>query len=398
MNRHILYLVLEAPICVVFGLLGTFLYINKAKSPLKRRSPILLMLSHLGLFVETSVVLLMLSYSSNREISPETQKVYQFLTIVFHFVYFCPMVLRSIRVYLIFELNTSNAQFDKRIHMASQKWLLKMFGVLIAPVVLLGALNFFVPKMTYYFPVSYSNTQPDQYVDDLIYVFMCFVEELVLVVLVYLLRNASDNYSMTWELVVVCFIWMANSFFSILSGRIWQVQLVIRNLILLVVTIGVPTASSFKAEVWNESLTLEMLDSFELILENSLCLEGFESFLEDTKNTQAQNLLNCWIKCEMYRANPTQELEKEIVCSLEGLDYQDLDSQEKLQAVAQLQLQIFDYLKGVYFAEFKNSDHYRKLKLRIQRQDIFKSRIMQTSFAESQSLYALNPNIAPNLL
>lgn len=122
-----------------------------------------------------------------------------------HYLVYIPYVLRGYRLYFVFHLdkdwNDETTNFRKHNYRTKQVWLLKMLGYLMIPPTILCVFVIFFPPVSYYFPVSETHNRVlDEDVAGGFYVFVCFLEQLFLIYIVWKIRNITDDFSMTNEL------------------------------------------------------------------------------------------------------------------------------------------------------------------------------------------------------
>lgn len=119
-----------------------------------------------------------------------------------------------------------------------------------------------------------------------------------------------------------------------------------------------------------------MLQSLELILQSKATLEAFEKALNSQQDNflgiESGEFLQLWIKCELYRHEQDKEIEDEI-------RYQSQKLKLIGQNVSDLQEEVFQILNTTFFPIFKSSQAYTDLMREITRQQIYYTRIMQTS-------------------
>jgi len=87
---------------------------------------------------------------------------------------------------------------------------------MIPPVVLCIIIMLY-PPAGYYFPISDRHYGIDEDIAGAIYVFVCFLEQLLLIFLVYYVRNVHDDFNMTNELAWVTLFWFCTPIFSTFS-------------------------------------------------------------------------------------------------------------------------------------------------------------------------------------
>jgi len=383
------YIAVETVLTLASVILGVILSRRRNTQAIKSRSPVLLIISHWALYGQTTTMLFALSFSEHYDKKNEPiENLYQVLVVFLNFTYYFALILRCYRLYLIFKLdcNLENQKFFKKyLHRTKQKWLLKILGIMMFPVVVLSVLVFALTEFD--LPVSYNGSEKSA-TKDAIYVFYTFLEELLLVLAVFSLRTIEDTYRMTGELLLITMVWFTNSFFGVLAVDTWQITIVVRNFLILGISTGIPIMRSYRGEEWESSLTVEGLQNLEIVLSNKLSLEYFETFICKQKDTTGEVVLSNWIKCEMYKNNYSEglleEIQSEILGISDKIDLEDsfINLQEgvNLTTITRLQAHLFGILLVNYFPLFKKSTFYELLLREVHKKDIYLNRAAQTSF------------------
>ncbi|CAG9313830.1 unnamed protein product [Blepharisma stoltei] len=386
----IIWLCLEALIYIPVGILLMF---RSSKVPIKNMSPCLVHLSHWGNYIETNVYLFALYFS--HDCHPDNdesylQYIYQTLSVLSRYCLFLSYVLRGYRVYFIFHLDknwdkndSKDQHFRNNIHRTHQEWLLKVFCYLMLPFIVIALLNL-VPQIHEYYPSSYCNAR-GQDIDLytlMAYVITSFFEELIFIFLVYFLRNVNDDFQMQKELTFVCFLWFVGGFFTINSldtkytvyiKNAWRWAFLIRDNVAMIATSLFPLFRTFHKEDFSESLTIEMLQSLDLILRCRVTLDAFEQAItEYPDDDKGPEFIHLWLKCEYYNHIPSDETEKEIKKQAMELNIPDRESVRVIQA------HTYSTLLNQYYPMFINSHMFTYLEQSITRQQIYQNRIMAT--------------------
>lgn len=148
-----------------------------------------------------------------------------------------------------------------------------------------------------------------------------------------------------------------------------------------------PLKKTFSAESFEEVITMEMLQSLELVLQSALTLDAFEKSIEKHKSKDASGyeILQLWLKCENFIHKETFELREEI-----------LDSAKALKFVAKNPLAIkneaFNRLNQKFFKIFQESEEYRELLHDVTKQQIYMNRILRTSLAGNPNEMLISVN------
>jgi hypothetical protein len=360
--------------------LGILLLLRSKRKAIRNRSPLLVVIAHWSNYFECCLLLVSLYMYFTKSLKNDYFDLfYQFIVIIVHYSYFIAYMLRCYRVHFIFNLDyrwdDEDGYFKRNLHRAGQKWLVKIFLMFLWPVVIIGTLRIAISGADEYFPPSYYEGE-DQVtaVSEGIYLFFMFLEELAFIISVYKLRNVQDDFKMSVELTVVCVLWVLTGFFSIFTETwVWRVEVVVRNHIIMIISTLYPLIKTMKLESFDEIITLEMLQSLELVLQSTITLNAFENTLRAYGAAdRAPEILQLWLKCEYFRYCKSQEVEKEIIEASRNL-------QLRAKQPFTIQSEVFQILNTKYFPVFKNSEEYKELLRDITRQQIYLHRIMQTS-------------------
>lgn len=366
---------------VIYIPIGVFLLIRADKKPIRNRSPLLVSIAHWSNFLECCLLLLSLFFYFSKSLKDKYfDTFYQIVVIIVHYSYFIAYMLRCYRIYFIFSCDTRiddrDSFFRKNIHRAGQRWLLKVYLVLLWPVIIIASLRIFIAGADEYFPPSYyeGETNVTQTSEGL-YLFILFLEELGFLFAVYKLRKVNDDFKMNTELTIVCVLWVLTGMFSMFPETwVWRIEVVIRNHIIMLISSFYPLYKTLGAESFDEVITLEMLQSLELILQSSVTLNAFEKAIANkkVKNYNGYDILQLWLKCENFRFRESDELREEILNSGKA---------NKLGAKTPIHIQneTIRILNQHFFGIFKESAEYREILHDITRQQIYMSRILQTS-------------------
>jgi hypothetical protein len=360
---------------------GVLLVLRSAKKPIRNRSPLLVSIAHWSNFLECSFLLLSFLFSSSvRDKYFDT--FYQIVVIIVHYSFFLAYMLRCYRVYFIFSLDSRwdelDSFFQKNIHRAGQKWLLKVFLVLLWPVVLIAMMRILIAGAEQYFPPSYyeGETQVTE-TSEGVYLLVLFFEELAFILSVFKLRNVNDDFKMTAEMTTVCILWVVTGMFSIFPNTwAWRVEVLIRNHVIMLISSIYPLVKSMGPETFDEIITLEMLQSLELVLQSSITLNAFEKSLVNNlyRDYNGYDLLQLWLKCENYKHKEDKNLEKEIILAAKSMKLVQ-------KYPSSIKLETFNLLNSHFFGNFKKSEEYKYLLHDVTRQQIYISRILQTSLS-----------------
>lgn len=89
---------------------------------------------------------------------------------------------------------------------------------MLTAVVIVACVITSLPIVEEIFPIGYYDgvTEHD-YNTETVYLAVLFVEEMALVLSVFQLRNVNDDFSMTKELTIICFLWILTGAMSTLD-------------------------------------------------------------------------------------------------------------------------------------------------------------------------------------
>lgn len=388
------------------------LFRKSGSQSLTKRSPILILVSHVGNFAEVLLLLITRVYIENG--SSLLQKIFQAGSLFFHCLYYFPYLLRCYRLYFVFRLDLAWDQSDSFFlnrHRASQAWLVKVLVLLMVPIVITAVLILSIDSFSRVFPTT---CQPESVESmsslKLFYIAISFIEELMFIMAVWLCREVNDDFAMTIELTIVCALWFTNSLLMLWITKVssWIITVVCRNCAIMCISSLWPLVSSFRKDEFGVPLTLEVLNNLELLLQNEETLDAFYRFLGsgqfyckpgaevdlpivttcEAGESEGHNLLDFWLDCEVYKHNPTRAKEAQIyadfiVTSRVKFSKEILTSTEGcLPAERFLAAQDFalSSLRHFYFPLFQQSLEYNLLLKEMNRQDIYLNRLTHTSF------------------
>lgn len=378
---------------LVYIPIGALLIIRSHKKSIRNRSPLLVSIAHWSNFLESALLLLSLYfYFSHSTQDRKFDTFYQIIVIIVHYSYFIAYMLRCYRVYFIFNLENQadeeDSFFNKNIHRAGQKWLIKVFLMLLWPVFLIAILRILISGADEYFPPSYYEDQSHvTVVSEGIYLFILFLEELGFIFAVFKLRNVNDDFKMTVEVTSVCVLWVLTGMFSIFPQNwVWRVEVVIRNHLIMGISSIYPLVKSLAPESFDEVITLEMLQSLEVVLQSEITLDAFEKAVKNSnvKSYNGFEILQLWLKCENYKFKETQELKQEILGHAKHVRIHSKDPDK-------IQIDAFNILNQYFFPVFRHSEEYRVILHDVAKQQIYVTRIMQTSLGGSQNEVIVPP-------
>ena len=320
-------------------------------------------------------------------------------------------------LYYIFNLDKywdeQDSYFKKHLYRTKQSWLIKQLFVYMLAVVVFLFISMSVHQLKQYMPSSEHDSIDVERVSTSIVIILCFIEELLFIVSVYLLRNVDDDYNMGNELVLVCFLWSSYSFFSIYRNETCVYSSIVRNFCILLVSTMMPLVKSFTYTSFGESLTFEILQTLKLVLQHRASLDKFERFLshegsiKNSRNStdllpnRGLEYLNFWIRCENLKfefdRGKMSEIYNEYFTSDNSvIDFpQDLEDEvhkiyneeSDIEVIfSSCKEYVFQILNTQYFPKFKKSAEYDQLVHDVAKDNIYTHRINLTSLVSNDYL------------
>lgn len=409
METYVFILLLSFTGCL-FIPAGVLLHLRSHHKPICTRSPALLLTTHWSNTIITILSIIDLYYHIGRIGSNQFPDIFNGSLVFFHYLSYFPYILRCYRLYYIFSLDKywdeQDSYFRKHIYRTKQSWLIKQLFVYMLAVVVLLFILMAVKNVKQYLPNSREDSTTVERVSTSIMIIICFIEELLFIVSVYLLRNVDDDYNMGNELILVCFLWSSYSFFSIYRDEIWVYSSICRNFCILLVSTMMPLVKSFTYTAFGESLTFEILQTLQLVLQHHVSLDKFERFLareDDIKNSKSSTdlipnrgleYLNFWIRCEnlkfefdhgkmieIYNEYFTSDNSAiEFPQDLEDEVHTVYNEERDIEVIFNsCQEYVFQILNTQYFPKFKKSAEYDQLVHDVAKDNIYTQRINLTS-------------------
>jgi len=343
---------------------------------------------------------------------------YKSSIIFLHYMCYIPYILRGYRLSYIFNLDKSwddqDNNFKKNIHRISQTWLVKHLIYWLLPIFVILIVISAIPEFGEYVPDTRNEDMHATRIATSVYMIFCFIEELVFIICIYKLREVNDDYNITKELIIVCFLWFFTSVFSAFEDEIWLSASICRNFILMLVSSAWPLYKSYTYGTFQSYLTYEMLQSLVCVLQHPISLESFERFIlrpnsitcEITNNkVKGPEMLNFWLKCEnlkydwsslkaielyeSYCIDPSPiDIPYEISESIKKTIEAGGSSEYMFQPAQELALHA---LNAYYFSRFTKSFEYQELIRFVAQSNIYRSRLDLTSLSSNLYTEPRNP-------
>ena len=370
------------------------IFLRSKHIQITRRSPWLMHLSLYGNLIELISISTLIPFLNQ---SPLKDSTLIFLrdcgSVLGHYMFFVPYILRAYRINLVFNLEhnweSSGAIFKTQINRTRQIWLLKFFALLmVLPLTLCIAIFFYNP-LEKIFPITTNKkaSMNSEYATG-VYVFVCFLEQVLIIFMTNLIRNVDNQFDMKSELVSVCLLWSISPIFSTfvdIDRILWFIACAIRNLLVFLRSDLYCVFVSFRESSFEGALTIEMLNSMEIILENERALEYFERFLRNQPNFGEKDsgyaLLGHYkeLECRLHvRSFELSVTEVEMTSKYSVLNrLAKSSSPESIQQSKQL---IQKILNEKHYNEFLLSEECGRLRKMIQKEEAITFRVTQTSF------------------
>ena len=397
----------------VYLLIGILMLLRRNRREISSKSPWLLFFSHIGNMCEQVVLLLQLSEWLNHGNKNWSDSV----AIFFHFLYYFPYLLRGYRLHFVFytELGRrpqEEAYFLRHLKRSKQTMLLKILFCLMLPIAILAILLVFFGHMKEDGP----HKDHQEYTFDSIYIAVQFLEDILFILMIYALRHVSKDYSMTRELLIVCFLWYFNSVFSLRCEYLgfWWYELLARNVVIMCVSVLYPLIKSYYQPSLNDDMTLEALYMLPLVLEHEVSFTYFEAYLR-SKNTglnlrptneeamQAAGLtvLHLYMTCKVHKHNPSDSPAETLLADFQSFKAQyELLPAELMQGVEQdlagdegcsegliaAETFLFELLRTFYFPMFQRSVLFGCLCKEVEQAELRGYRLGATSFIHEAGL------------
>lgn len=411
--EHTACLALAGATAGVYLLIGILVLIRRNRKEISSKSPWLLLCSHVGNMCEQVVLLLQLSdlldYGNKRWSDS--------VAIFFHFLYYFPYLLRGYRLHFVFytELGRrpqEEAYFLTHLKRSKQTWLLKVLFFLMLPIAILAALLAAFANLNKNGPHKYHK----DYSFESIYIAVQFLEDILFITMMYSLRHVSKDYSMTRELLIVCFLWYLNSVFSLRYEYygFWWYELLTRNVVIMCVSVLYPLIKSYHQPSLNDNMTLEALYVLPLVLEHEVSFTYFEAYLrskntglnlrptnEEAMEAAGLTVLHLYMSCKVHKHNPNDYSPETLLADFQSFKAQyellptdlmqeveqDLTGEEgRLEGLTAAETFLFELLRTFYFPMFQRSMLFGCLCKEVEQAELRGYRLGAASFIHEEEV------------
>ncbi len=391
-----------------YTLLAVILLLRRHRKEISCRSPWLLACSHAGNAIQGASFLVQLLGNT------EQAQIVAIPQIMSHFLFYFPYILRGYRLYFVFysdlgESNKGHNYFLRHLKRSRQVWLLGLLAVLMVPVVLMCTALAMLDRLEFKANV-YSKEDGFGWFA-LVYIAVAFIEQIVLIIVIYALRHVDRDYSMSRELVFICVLWYFNLLFSYHTNLWnWTYEVLARNTVIMCVSVLLPVIQSYKRPEMKETLTLQSLRALPVILENPLPHDYFQQFLRarspktpltvlDTELELAgDTVLDLYLRCQIYQDRPSLSAAEETIQELHNFSEEFSILPSELLQQINLRSQgptsellvpaenfLWELLETHYFPLFQQSVLFSSLCRFVEQSELRAGRVNSTSLGGDES-------------
>jgi hypothetical protein len=381
----------------IYLVVGALLIVRRNNPQISKRSPWLVNICHWSNIIE---IILILPTATDFVVQENPSDTLLDLRdsgiMITHFLVYYTYILRGYRLYNIYQVS----QYENSslyLYKTTQKWAVKLLIILMFPVLMVAAIILSYPDIGKYFPVSDGDTYTQENAASCVYVSVCFLEQLFMITIVYKLRFLEDDYNMNNELICVCLLWFISPFFSAFINtyrNLWLVCIVIRNSLLFIRSSLIPVIKSFESYKFVEPLTIDMMNSLEILLQNPKSLVYFENFLLFSR--PGQLILEFYQKCECQLSRKNKSLYASINSYLSSDSFPSeilidkIDTEEQLLYARDL---AYEFLNKNFYADFLSSEKGQELRKVILKSQVFTDHIRMTSLHRNSHSASSQANI-----
>ena len=379
-------------VSIIYIVSGILLLIRSNTAVICARSVTLIYAIHLGNWLESSFIILLV-LNTNLYLGGADKNLWVLHSGIgiSHFLVYLPYILRSYRLYIIFVLEANIDDFSESplFKRTTQKWLLQALLVmicLIAFVYIILTILTYTGILINLYSIDSASISESPYM--WIIVFVRFIEQLMLIISIYCIRDVQDDFNMVLELLIVTII----NFLTPLSviflhfnrGYLWIY--IIRNLLLLFTSSIYPVFLSFTRSICYQMLSLSNLYSVELLLLHPAGLNAFEMFLKSYNPVSITEItdgplrldlllvIDCWLL-----SNEGKYIEK-IKEKIDLIGLQNyVEGDLGIENLCKLKNFILKTLEQRYFGPFMKSMLMENLRKEVFRHELLQIRIDQTS-------------------
>ena len=404
------FIILSSVLSFCYLLCLVVLTYRRRSAYILRRTPIMLQASLIGNLIH-SIILMSNICEIEKSFSKEAlqdcdmfSRLRQSLALLSHYLLFIPYVLRAYRISMIFKIDkeweSNEDNVATYIYRTKEKWMVAFLFIFILPVVVACVVIISSCEFSRYMPASESKDH--RIFSESLYLAISFSEELLLMFMIYNLKEISDDYAMTKELTLVMVAWFITPIFVVFPIKdlkhLTPLPSLIRNLLLFLTSMVYPTVCSFYINSNDNIVTLEMIENIESVLQSKVPLEQFEKYLREiegkandsTISISGSELLQLYMKCEMFLNSGSGLDTNEIIFDLLKSEVVPLnyvrDSKENFDfQIQRAKTVILGLLKREFFSGFRKSSRFRELRRFVNCQEIYTGRLMKIGLTQTYS-------------
>lgn len=370
-----------------YTVVSVLLFVRNQHRYVVSRSPNILQISHWANLSEIISVLLIIYCT------PQPDCIlwaYEGLMNTSHFLMVLCYILRAYRLKLVFRIDAlnenENNEFNKLMYRVTQRWAVKVVVFATCPLVCI-AVSIYV--MIYVTGDSFGIIVDGERSTILFMVdtFFTFALQLSMIIMMDSIKSVVNEYQMLKEMLLVTILLSFTSLYTIFVHVVsvdWFFSSVARNYLLMFTSSVFPIVMSYTKSGKLEIITLEMLESLELVLQNQESLNNFENFLTKYEEGGGCAYLELYLSCECCLDSYTQELAEDIRQKLieHSITVHSVNTLKEIRQkdISKILESVKETLELDYFFTFKGSEEFKQLQRTAIRQEILNNRLSQTSF------------------
>lgn len=370
-----------------YSVVSVLLFVRSQHRYVVSRSPNILQIGHWANFSELISVLLIIFFTPQPDY---TLWAYEGFMSTSHFLMVLCYILRAYRLKLVFKIDALNdnegCEFSQMMHRVTQRWAVKIIVLATLPLV---CTSFIIYIIIYITGNSFGIIVDGERSTILFMVdtFFTFSMQLTMIFMMNSIKSVVNEYQMLKEMLLVTILLSFTSLYTIFVHVIsvdWLFSSVARNYLLMLTSSVFPIVMSYTKKGKLEIITLEMLESLELVLLNQESLNNFENFLTKYENGEGIAYLELYLSCECCLDTYSQELAEvirvKIIENSVAINSVNVIKGIREKDIGKILEAIKETLELDYFMPFKGSAEFKQLQRTVIRQEILNNRLSQTSF------------------
>lgn len=351
------------------------------------RSPNILQIGHWANLVEIFSVLIILYYL------PQPDSIIWALESLMDtshcLMVFCYLV-RAYRLNFVFKLDLSkdvdSSKFYNLKYRVTQRWAIKFVFALTSPIILICTIIYL---LIYISESSFGIIENGERSNILFMVdiFIAFSLQLSMIVMMNKIRVVVNEYQMLKEMLIVTILLSFTPLYSIfihVLDKEWLYSSIARNYLLVFTSSVFPIIMSYTQKEKLEIITLDMLESFELVLQNQESLNTFEKFLKNYEKGEGLQYLEIYLSCEccidLFTEDLANTIKQKLLISSIFINAVEINKELHHTDICKILESVKETLELDYFIPFKVSQEFKQLRSSVYRHEIFGNRLSQTSF------------------